>query len=138
MTGRDAMKKTIHFIWAGLVLFSAVFVVASLTSSFMIFIAFPIGVPMAVAGSAHWFSVWLWFDKFMNVIIGGYAGETVSSALGKSVYFECEPVFFSRRIDKTVNWLLHQVDPNHCRKSIDWDVGESEAVGFTEPERKAA
>lgn len=132
------MKKTIHFLWAGFILILAVLVVASLTSGFMLFIAFPFGVPLAAAGSAYWFSVWLEFDKFMNVVRGGYAGETVSSALGKSVYFECEPVFFNQRIDKTVNWLLHQVDPNHCRKSIDWDVGESEAIGFIDLERKAA
>lgn len=118
MSGRDAMKKTIHLIWAAMVLISAVFVVASLTSSFMIFIAFPIGVPLAVAGSSYWFSVWLGFDKFMNILRGGFDGETVSSALGKSVYFECEPVFFNRRIDNLVNWLLHQVDPNHCKNQL--------------------
>ena len=74
----------------------------------------------------------------MNILRGGFDGETVSSALGKSVYFECEPVFFNRRIDNLVNWLLHQVDPNHCKKSIDWDVGESEAAGFMDPEKIAA
>ena len=127
-------RHIMHKLWAAFILILAVFIVASLTSGFMLVIAFPIGVPLAVGGSPYWFNLWLMFDKFMNAIIGGRRDETVSSALGKSVIFRCEPVFFSRKIDVSVSWLLHQVDPNHCRKAIDWEVGEE----FTMTETLAA
>lgn len=127
-------RHIMHRIWAAFVLVVAVLLVASVTSAFMLLVAFPFGVPLAARGSPYWFNVWLGFDKFANIVRGGYDGETVSSALGKSVIFRCEPVFFSRKIDVTVSWLLHQVDPNHCRKAIDWDVGEQ----FVMSERIAA
>jgi len=118
------MKKTIHLLWSAFVLVTAVLIVASATSLFMMGLAFPVGVPMAVAGSSYWFNVWLGFDKLCNAALGGDHKETVSSRLGKSVIWRYSPVFFNRKIDKTVSWMLSQVDPNHCEKSIDWNVGE--------------
>tara|TARA_R110000851_G_scaffold315131_1_gene477403 strand:+ start:1142 stop:1543 length:402 start_codon:yes stop_codon:yes gene_type:complete len=124
-------RHIMHKLWAAFILILAVLITASFTSAFMLLVAFPFGVPLAANGSAYWFNLWLMFDKFMNAMIGGYRDETVSSALGKSVIFRCEPVFFNRRIDVTVSWLLHQVDPSHCRKAIDWEVGEEFTVSET-------
>jgi len=118
------MKKTIHLLWAAFILVSAVLIVAAVTSFYMLCLAFPVGVPLAVAGSRYWFNVWIGFDKLCNAALGGDHKETISSRLGKSVIWRYSPVFFNRKIDKTVSWMLSQVDKNHCEKSIDWSVGE--------------
>lgn len=67
--------------------------------------------------------IWMGFDKFANASRGGTHKETVSSCLGKSVYYQHPPVFKHITIDRLVAKLLGIVDYNHCYKSIDWSVG---------------
>ena len=79
----------------------------------------------AINGSEYWAEVWLAFDQLYNAWFEGWQKETISSRLGKSIYHGHELVFFRHgRYDKIVSWALSQVDPDHCRKSIDWGVGD--------------
>lgn len=93
------------------------------TGFFMFFIALPVGSVRAVKGSDYWGHVWIAFDKFWNAILGGDHRETISSRLGKSVYYNHPPVFGNKSIDKKFAWWLSKVDTDHCKKSIDWKVG---------------
>lgn len=68
------------------------------------------------------YHVWIAFDKFWNAVLGGDHRETISSRLGKTLYHGHDPVFGLRIIDRFVAFLLDQVDPGHCRKSIDWTI----------------
>ena len=82
-----------------------------------------VGAWRAVNGSKYWQSAWLSFDYFCNAVLGGNIKETISSRLGKSIYYGHPPVFIYRRCDKIVASWLHAVDRNHCRNSIQFDVG---------------
>lgn len=68
------------------------------------------------------YHVWIAFDKFWNAVLGGDHRETISSRLGKTLYHGHDPVFGLYSIDRFVAFLLDQVDPDHCRKSIDWTI----------------
>ena len=113
-----------HKAWSAFVLVVAVLLTASAISTYMLFLAFPVGAPMALNGSNYWHNVWLGFDKFCNSIRGGNHKETISSCLGKSTLWGHKPVFYSLKIDKLVAWMLHQIDTDHCKNSVDWSVGE--------------
>lgn len=118
------LLKTLRSIWAGLCLAIGILLAASLVSTFMLAVAFPWGALLAVTiKSQYWFHVWIGFDKFCNAILGGDHRETVSSRLGKSTMFGHEPVFRYYWADELIAWWLHQVDHNHCAKSIDKNVG---------------
>lgn len=69
------------------------------------------------------FQVWIAFDKYGNAWLGGSHKETISSRLGKSLYYGHDPVFGFRVLDKFISIMLSAVDPDHCRKSVDWRVG---------------
>ena len=112
-----------HKAWSAFVLIGAVLLTASVTSFYMLAFAFPIGAPMALRGSDYWFHVWIGFDKLCNAALGGDHDETISSRLGKSTIWGHAPVFYSLKIDKLVAWMLHQIDTDHCKKSVDWRVG---------------
>ena len=83
----------------------------------------------------YWYHVWIGFDRFCNAVLGGDSRETVSSRLGKAIYHGHPNVFGCMAADKTVSWWLSQVDPNHCKKSVEWEFGRSKAVGF-DPEKE--
>jgi hypothetical protein len=117
------MIKTLRSLWAGFWLLLAILLTAGATSVFILLVAFPIGAPMAIAGSVYWHHVWIGFDKFANAAIGGDHRETISSRLGKSTLYGLDPVFGSIWLDELFSWWLHQVDNNHVAKSIDWSVG---------------
>lgn len=118
------MIKAARTIWAALWLLTGVLLTASLTSAFMLLVAFPWGAIMAVRGSKYWHNVWVGFDKLANAFIGGSHKETISSRLGKSTLYGFKPVFGHIWIDNLVSWWLHQVDHNHVSKSINWTVGD--------------
>lgn len=121
----DKVLDWIEVAYSGFLLLLGVMVAAFATTSFMLLVALPIGVPMAFMNTKYWHEVWIGFDKLWNAILGGDHKETISSRLGKSVYYDYPPVFLTKSIDKTVSWMLSQVDPQHCKKSIDWRVGRS-------------
>jgi len=79
----------------------------------------------------HWarkkcYHLWIAFDKFANAMRFHDHRETISSCLGKAIYHGHPPVFNWLIIDKAVSWLLNKVDPDHCKKSIDWTVGRKQ------------
>jgi hypothetical protein len=117
------MIKIFRTLWSAFWLVFAILLTASITSFYMLFIAFPIGAPMAIFGSLYWHHVWVGFDKFANAIIGGSHKETISSRLGKSTLCGHEPVFGFIWVDELFSWWLHQLDNGHVKKSIDWTVG---------------
>ena len=82
-----------------------------------------VGAWRAVNGSRYWQRTWLGFDYFCNALLGGTHKETISSRLGKSIYYGHPPVFIYRRCDKIVVSWLHAVDRDHCRKWVRFDVG---------------
>lgn len=88
-----------------------------------------VGAWRAVNGSRYWQRTWLGFDYFCNALLGGSHKETISSRLGKSVYYGYPPVFVYRRCDKIVVSWLHAVDRDHCRKWIRFDVGRTRSWG---------
>ncbi len=47
------LGQIMHKAWSALVLLGAVLLTASITSTYMLFIAFPIGAPMALRGSDY-------------------------------------------------------------------------------------
>lgn len=88
-----------------------------------------IGVVAAIGAlrkqrQVYGYHVWIAFDKFWNAVLGGDHRETISSRLGKSLYHNFDPVFGFLVIDRFVAFLLDQVDPDHCRKSIVWEYGD--------------
>lgn len=113
----------LHKVYSGAFLLIAVFLVASLSTAYMTF-AFLVGTPLAIAGSNYWFEVWIGFDKLCNAALGGDHKETISSRLGKSTEYGLPPVFLHIVIDNAIAWMLDQVDPNHCKDSIDWRYGD--------------
>jgi hypothetical protein len=117
------MIKIFRTLWSAFWLVFAILLTASITSFYMLFIAFPIGAPMAIYGSKYWGHVWKGFDKLVNAFLFGDHKETLSSRLGKSTLCGHKPVFGILWTDKLFSWWLHQVDHNHVAKSIDWSVG---------------
>ena len=69
------------------------------------------------------YHLWIAFDKFGNAMRFHDHRETISSCLGKSIYYNHPPVFNWRAIDRAIAGMLDHVDPGHCRNSIDWTVG---------------
>lgn len=113
-----------HKLYSAVFLLFMVALVATMSTAYMTF-AFFVGTPLAVAGSKYWFEVWIGFDKLCNAALGGDHKETISSRLGKTVYYNHPPVFFTRKIDKTICWMLGQVDTDHCKYSIQKNVGRT-------------
>lgn len=68
--------------------------------------------------------VWIGFDKFCNACLKGDHRETISSRLGKSIYYEHPPVFGYTLFDHMVAGMLDSVDKDHCNSSIDWKYGK--------------
>lgn len=85
--------------------------------------AFPQSRPWAYKKAYH---VWIAFDKFANAMRFHDHRETISSCLGKAIYHGHPPVFNWLFIDKCVGWMLDRVDKEHCKKSIDWNVGRNQ------------
>lgn len=72
------------------------------------------------------FHLWIAFDKFANAMRFHDHRETISSCLGKSIYFGHPPVFNWLFIDRFIGRLLDAVDPLHCKTAIDWTVGRDQ------------
>lgn len=104
------------------VLFFAVITGAFLTSAGVVVAVVYAAAPGSRVGR-YGLDVWIGFDRMWNAIIGGDSRETVSSRLGKSVYHFHGSVFGWKWADLVVCRLLDSIDPGHCRKSIDGDVG---------------
>lgn len=71
------------------------------------------------------YHLWRAFDCLGNAYLFHDSRETISSRLGKSIYHDHPPVFNFLIIDKGVAWLLNNVDREHCKKSINFDVGRN-------------
>ena len=110
---------------SGILLLAGVFLLVLVTPTYLS----TIGVVAAIGAlrkqrQVYGYHVWIAFDKFWNAALDGDHRETISSRLGKSVHYGLSPVFLFRWADKVVAYLLDQVDTDHCRKSIEWHVGE--------------
>lgn len=122
------MFKVLHFAYEALLLIMGILIAASLTTMYMT----TVGLVIAISAITHpgrgmgyyGLEVWLGFDKLWNAILGGTHEETVSSRLGKSTLHGHDPVFGFLIIDKTIAHMLDTIDPDHCKKSIDWYVGK--------------
>ena len=60
-------------------------------------------------------------DQLANTILLGSPDETISSRIGKMAY-----VYNVK--SKPILWLvkiLNKIDPDHCKKSIEWDEGKN-------------
>lgn len=112
---------------SALILGPAVLFFAAITGMFLTSAGVAVAVVAAAApGSrvgSYGLEVWIGFDRMWNAIIGGDSRETVSSRLGKSLYHGHGSVFGWKWADRVVSRLLDAIDPGHCRKSIDGDVG---------------
>lgn len=122
--------KLLHKIYSGISLSIGILMLILITPTLMLSVALPAALisltkPKTKVGK-YGFEVWIGFDKFFNAVFGGSHKETISSRLGKSVYFDHHPVFGLKYIDTVVAWMLDQVDESHCWKSIDWSVGRTE------------
>ena len=84
--------------------------------------AFPQSRGWAAVKAYH---LWIAFDKFANAMRFHDHRETISSCLGKAIYHGHPPVFNFLIIDKCIGWMLDKVDKNHCKNSIDWNVGRN-------------
>jgi hypothetical protein len=61
-------------------------------------------------------NVLIGLDQLANALLAGDPDETISSRLGKK-QSNCKVCFFICRV-------LHVLDPNHCKNSIEKDEGE--------------
>lgn len=104
------------------VLFFAAITGMFLTSAGVVVALVAAAAPGSRVGS-YGLDVWIGFDRMWNAIIGGDSRETVSSRLGKSIYHYHGSVFGWKWADRVVSRLLDAIDPDHCLKSIDGDVG---------------
>lgn len=96
-------------------------------------IAVPRWRPFAGKKAYH---IWIAFDRLWNALFWHDSRETISSRLGKALYWHRPPVFNWLWIDAAVGWMLDKVDPDHCFKSIDWSVGRCKdwhRVRWSEP-----
>lgn len=82
-----------------------------------------VGTPLALLGNSFGFNAWYQYDCLFNWLLGGDIKETISSRLAKSIYAGHPPVFMSLARDRIIAVLLHQLDPDHVRKSIIKDQG---------------
>jgi len=73
------------------------------------------------------YHIWISYDKYCNALRFHDHRETISSCLGKSRFHGHPPVFNWLFLDVIVGEMLDVVDPDHCRKSIDWEVGRPES-----------
>jgi len=68
---------------------------------------------------SFWFRVLIAIDQFMNVLVlNGNPDQTVSGHVGYKSWTTGKTRW--RVAEKFINTLFW-FDPNHCRKSIDWD-----------------
>lgn len=113
-------------LYATLVLLVGVLLAVTVTPAFLTTVGVFTAVYALYAGRGKTYNyalqVWIGFDKFCNACLKGDNRETISSRLGKSLYHGFAPVFGFRALDRFVAFLLDQVDPDHCRKSIDWTL----------------
>lgn len=107
-------------IYSAIFLFASIVLFGGMACGYMLTIGLTVGVVKAVRGSEYWYQCWIGFDKFCNAILGGAHTETISSRLGKSIYYNRLPVFGLRSLDKIVAWMLDQIDTDHVRKNIEW------------------
>lgn len=104
------------FLAVGILVFTALLIA-------VIFLMIFVGTPLALLGNKLGFNTWLKYDCLWNWILGGDIDETISSRLGKSIYFGHDPVFFNLEQDKLIAVFLHQLDHDHVRQSIIPDKG---------------
>lgn len=71
------------------------------------------------------FRVLLAFDQFVNAVFGGRPDHTISGRTGLAAE-EGKP--FGLAFERLVNALLF-FDPDHCRRSIEWDEVEKPLRG---------
>lgn len=110
-----------------LILVPSIIFIASITG----FLLTTVGLVAALIGltfpnssiARYALEVWLGFDRMCNAFMNGDSKETVSSRLGKSIYYNHGSVFGCKWADKTVSYLLDCIDPDHCKKSIEFGVG---------------
>lgn len=122
----------IHMLISVAVLLAFLLLAIFSITGLMLFSLF-VGVPhYAFSKSLYWKHVWMGFDELFNAFLDGGHWETISSRLGKSIFHNHPPVFFSKKIDKSISWMLSQVDPDHCLKSIDWKVGRGQITNLVE------
>lgn len=117
-------------IIAAVVLVSGVLLLAQLVGPAMHTVGLAVAIvalfwPKSQLGK-YGFQVWVAFDKYGNAWLGGSHKETISSRLGKSLYYGHDPVFGFLFLDKLISFMLSAVDPDRCRKSVDWRVGSQE------------
>lgn len=112
---------------SSLLLVPAVLFFAAITSMFLtsfgLFAALLAVITPEKKTGAYGLQVWLAFDRMWNAILNGDSRETVSSRLGKSLYYGHGTVLGYKWIDKAVSNLLDNLDPDHCRKSIEPEHG---------------
>lgn len=59
-------------------------------------------------------------DQLFNALFFGCPDETISSRVGKMVHFygtKKKPIIW-------LAWILDKVDPDHTKKTIEWDEGK--------------
>ena len=121
------MKKFIDLaecVYSAMFLIIGIVLGGALLATYLLTVGVLVGAPAGLIGSPYWYNCWIAFDRFANAVLKGDPLETISSRLGKSIYHRHSPVFGWYRFDRTVSWWLSQVDKDHCRKSIDWEVGK--------------
>lgn len=68
---------------------------------------------------------WLSMDQHLNVMLAGDKDEYLSSRLGKWYHYGAEePWWFDKLIASWLFWKLHEFDPDHCFKSVDFTEGQ--------------
>lgn len=69
------------------------------------------------------------FDQFCNALLAGDPDETISSRLGKwAAKYEHTPDNWRYRVAKSVCFLLHLIDKNHCEESVEKDEGQNKTI----------
>ena len=70
----------------------------------------------------YFWNVLIGFDQWANTWFGGDPDETISSRLGK--WLRMPKKTWRHRVAYVICRMLHPLDANHCRKSIESDEGE--------------
>ena len=68
----------------------------------------------------YFWNVLIAIDQLCNTILGGDPDETISSRAGKKQHDQA----WARMLCK----LLHKLDMNHCKDSIEEDEGKDETI----------
>lgn len=114
-------------IFAAAILIIGIAILVLLTPSIILLLGLPSALVALVSPKTklgrYGFQLWIGFDKFFNAVLGGKHKETISSRLGKAIYYNYPSVFGIPEVDKIIGMLLDQVDHLHCWKSINWSVG---------------